>query len=224
MKIIKGKPVFENYSEMLDPRHTAVLVIDMQKEGIAPKGYFGRKGANVQLVAAIVPPLAAFLRAARDAGAKVVYVNQTTLREGKGDSPAWLHLKEHSYKLVPPAMGLEDDYMIQGTEGQQVIPDLAPGPNDIVVEKGRASAFIHTSLNLILGSNGIESLVITGESSYGCALNTLMDATCYDYYTVVAQDLIAGPNQRLHEIALELIRARYDCLPSSHITKIWRKE
>lgn len=223
MKTIKGKQVYENYEEMLDPQHTAVLVIDMQKEGVDPNGYFGRKGADVSIVARIVPPLAEFLTAARSAGVKVVYVNQITLLDGKGDSPAWLHLKEHAYKLVPPALGLEDDYMMQGTEGQRVVPELAPEPEDLVVEKNRASGFVNTPLNLLLRSNGVETVVITGESSYGCALNTLMDATCYDYYTVVTEDLIAGPNKALHEAALQLIRARYDCLCSSEIVRIWQE-
>lgn len=223
MKNIKGKQVYSNYEEILSPKHTAVLIIDMQKEGIDPNGYFARKGANVSIVAGIVPSLAFFIKKARSVGTKVIYVNQITLRDGRGDSPAWLHLKEYAYKLIPPATGLEDDYMIEGTEGQKVIEEIAPEPSDIIVEKSRASGFLNTPLNLILRSNGIETVVITGESSYGCVLNTLMDASCYDYYTIVAEDLIAGPNKELHEMALKLIKPRYDCLKSTEILKIWGK-
>ena len=114
MKIIKGKEVFENYQEMLNPKHTALLIVDMQKEGYDPEGYFGRIGADVSMVASIVPRLAGFINEARKVKAKVIYANQITLRDGRGDSPAWLHLKEHAYKLVPPAIGLKDDYMIEG--------------------------------------------------------------------------------------------------------------
>lgn len=223
MKIIKGKEVFENYYEMLNPKHTALLVIDMQKEGYDPKGYFARKGANVSIVAKIVPALAFFIKEAREANVRVVYVNQITLKEGRSDSPAWLHLKEHAYKLIPPAMGLEDDYMVEGTEGEKVIEELKPEEGDIIIRKSRASGFVNTPLHGILRSNGIETVVISGQSSYGCALNTLMDASCYDYYVVVAEDLIAGPNKGLHEAALKLIKPRYDCLHSSEITSEWGK-
>lgn len=221
MKNIKGKAIYSSYSEMLSPEHTAVLVVDMQNEGIDPHGYFGRIGADVGAVARIVVPLGRFLAASRKAGVRVVYVVQTTLRDGKGDSPAWLHLKERAYKLVPPAMGLADDYMVLGTEGQQVIEEIRPSPSDTIVEKSRASGFVNTPLDLILRSNGIRTVVVTGESSYGCVLNTVMDASCYDYYTVVVEDLIAGPNQDLHEAALKLMRPRHDVLKSAEILEVW---
>lgn len=92
-----------------------------------------------------------------------------------------------------------------------------------MLRKCRASGFINTQLNGILRSNGIETVVITGESSYGCALNTLMDASCYDYYVIVVEDLIAGPNKELHEAALKLIKPRYDCIPYSRIIEEWKK-
>jgi len=222
-QLIKGKLVFDNYYEMLNPSHTAILVIDMQKDGCDPNGYFGRKGANVGLVASIIPNLAKFLDLARSQKVKVIYVNQITLKNGLSDSPAWLYLKKYAYKLIPPADKPEDDYMIEETEGQKVVEDLTPKTGDIIVEKSRASGFINTSLNLILHSNGIQTLVITGESSYGCVLNTLMDASCYDYYTVVARDLIIGPNEELHQLAMRLIQARYICLASGEIINEWNK-
>jgi nicotinamidase-related amidase len=89
------------------------------------------------------------------------------------------------------------------------------------VEKSRASGFVNTPLDLILRSNGIRTVVVTGESSYGCVLNTVMDASCYDYYTVVVEDLIAGPNQDLHEAALKLMRPRHDVLKSAEILEVW---
>lgn len=220
---IKGKQVFDTYYEILNPSHTAVLVIDMQNDGCSPNGYFGRKGANVSMVANIIPNLARFLDIARQKMVKVVFVNQLTLRYGLSDSPAWLHLKKYAYKLVPPATGLEDDYMIEGTEGQKVVEELKPKEGDIIIEKSRASGFINTPLDLILRSNGIYTVVVTGESSYGCVLNTLMDASCYDYYSIAVKDLIIGPNEELHQLAIKLIQARYDCLTSSEIIKEWEK-
>lgn len=220
---IKGKLVFESYYEILNPSHTAVLVVDMQKDGCVPNGYFGRKGANVNLVASIIPGLAKFLDIARSKLVKIIYVNQLTLRNGLSDSPAWLYLKKYAYKLIPPALGLEDDYMVEGTEGQKIVDELTPKEGDIVIEKSRASGFINTPLNMMLRSNGIQTVVVTGESSYGCVLNTLMDASCYDYYTVVVKDLVIGPNEELHQLAMKLIQARYSCLTSSEIIEEWNK-
>lgn len=224
MRTVKGKQVYDSLEELLDPRHTAVLVVDMQRDGYDPQGYFARIGANVELVRAIVPKLADFLGEARRAGVQVVYVNQVCLREGRSDSPAWLHLKLRAYKLIPPALGPEDDYMVEGTEGQQVIDDLRPQQGDLLVEKTRASGFVNTHLDRLLRANGIETVVITGESSYGCVLNTVMDASCYDYYTIVAEDLVIGPNEQFHEAALMLMRPRYLCTASEEIMRVWNRQ
>ncbi|MGQ9629319.1 MAG: cysteine hydrolase family protein [bacterium] len=223
MNVIKGKQVFENLSEMVEPKHTAVLVIDMQNEACIQKGYFAKIGADLSSVGAIVSPLAKFLKSARRAGVKVVYLQQTTLKDGLGDSPGWLHLKEVAYKLKPPATGPEDDYMIEGSWGHEIVEELKPKESDIVVRKYRASGFVNTPLNSVLRSNGIETVVVTGTSSYGCVLNTVMDASCYDYYTIVVRDLVAGPNRELHDLSLKLMGSRFDCVESEAIMKEWEK-
>ena len=98
MEKIKGKQVYDSLVELVDPRHAAVLVIDMQKEGISEEGYFARRlGAQVSLVRDIVIPLAEFLSQARAACTPVVHVLQGCRQDGKSDSPAWLDFKRHAY-------------------------------------------------------------------------------------------------------------------------------
>ena len=113
--------------------------------------------------------------------------------------------------------------MIEGTWGHEVIPQLAPKQGELVIQKYRASAFINTTLDAMLKANGIDSLIFTGESSYGCLLNSVMDAACLDYYTVVVKDLVAGPNKKLHEMAVELMGRRHHCHESSEILAAWRE-
>ena len=223
MEIIKGKEVYSELDELVRREHAAVLIIDMQKDGIAEEGYFAKRmGADVSPVKEIVASLAEFLRQARSAQVPVVHVFQSCRLDGKSDSPAWLHFKRHAYKLTPPATGPDDDFMIKGRWGYEVIPELAPREGELVIDKPRASAFISTPLDTMLRANGIETVIVTGESSYGCLLNSVMDAACMDYYTIVVEDLVAGPNKVLHEMALELMRKRYHCYKSSEIVEVWR--
>ena len=68
MEIIKGKEVYSELDELVRREHAAVLIIDMQKDGIAEEGYFAKRmGADVSPVKEIVAPLAEFLRQARSA-------------------------------------------------------------------------------------------------------------------------------------------------------------
>ena len=223
MELIKGKQVYSTLEELVQRQHTAVMVIDMQKEGVSEEGYFARRlGADLSLVKDIVEPLADFVEQARAAGVAVVHVFQTCRQDGKSDSPAWLHFKRHTYKLTPPATEPGDDFMVEGTWGYEAVPELAPREGELVIDKTRASAFINTSADALLRANGIETVIMTGESSYGCLLNSVMDASCMDYYVVVASDLVAGPSSKLHEVAMELMSKRFCCHGSSEIVSAWR--
>ncbi len=218
---LKGKQVYGTLEELIAPAHTAVLVIDMCNEPTHQKGYFARKGADLSAVAAIVEPIAELLEAARRAGALVVHVQQANLPDGRTDSPAWLRLKHIAYKLTEQD-GLNDDYCIDGSWGSEIHPKLTPKQVDVVVKKQHASGFIGTNLDLVLRSSKIDTVVIVGTSSYGCVLNTAMDASCFDYYAVVVEDLVAGPNVKLHGAALDILRSRHDVVKKSEIQRIWR--
>jgi nicotinamidase-related amidase len=220
---LKGKQVYNKLSELVNPRHTAVLVIDMCNEPTHQKGYFANKGANLSAVAEIVKPIANFLRIAREVGVLVIHIQQSNLPGGRGDSPAWLRLKSIAYKLNEED-GIDDDYCVEGTWGAEIHPDLTPQKDDVVVKKQRASGFIGTNLDLVLRSNKIETVVVTGTSTYGCVLNTVMDASCYDYYVVVVEDLIAGPNASLHSSAMSIMRSRHDIFKKDEIIRIWKEK
>ena len=60
--------------------------------------------------------------------------------------------------------------------GAETVEEIAPQPGDVVVKKHRVSGFIHTSLDQVLRSNGIQSVVVTGTATSGCVLGTALDA------------------------------------------------
>lgn len=220
MITLKGKQVYSELHELVKPDHTALVIVDMCNEPTHNKGYFHRKGAKLDAVAAVVEPIAQLRDIARQAGVLVVHVVQATLPDGRGDSPAWLRMKYLAYKLTEDD-GPNDDYCIEGTWGAEVNERLAPRDGEIVVKKHHASAFAGTDLDMILRANGIETVVVVGTSTYGCLLHTVMDASSMDYYTVVGRDVSAGPNSQLHEAALAVMSARYDMADAKELDTIW---
>jgi len=112
-------------------------------------------------------------------------------------------------------------YTVEGTEGQQIIPELAPKPGDVVVRKYRSSGFWGTNLDMLLRSNGIKSIVITGATTEGCVESTARDGLFNDYYVIVPEDCVASDDPAQHDASLLLMRHRFDVVPSSEILEMW---
>ena len=79
MIIVDGKQVFTEIAELVDPAHTALLLIDMQHDFVDPDGVFGEMGVDVSMYQAQRPALAALLEDARNASVLVVHLQNTAL-------------------------------------------------------------------------------------------------------------------------------------------------
>jgi nicotinamidase-related amidase len=112
-------------------------------------------------------------------------------------------------------------YTVDGTEGHQFISQLSPRPSEFVVPKYRSSGFWGTNLDMILGSNGLETLIVTGCTTEGCVESTARDALFNDYYVVVAEDCVASDLPEQHVASLVLMRKRFDVATSDAIVAVW---
>jgi nicotinamidase-related amidase len=216
MKEIYGKKIYDTLGEIVNPRHTALLVIDVQNDFCSPEGQFGRGGLETSALQKLVPKVIQFIDEARKTGIFVAFIQNTTLRNGLSDSPAWLHFKSK-------ASGVAPEYTIEGTWGHRFCDGLEPREDEPVIQKYRSSAFINTHLDLVLRSNGIESIIITGCVTHGCVLATARHGAFLDYYVVVAKDCVESNNAGLHEAALRIMESRLDVVSSEEILNEWFK-
>jgi nicotinamidase-related amidase len=102
-----------------------------------------------------------------------------------------------------------------------MLDELAPRTGDLVVKKYRSSGFWGTNLDMLLRSNGILSLVVTGCTTEGCVESTARDALFNDYYVVIAEDCVASDDPQQHAASLLLMRHRFDVVESEQILRIW---
>ncbi|MGX7681675.1 cysteine hydrolase family protein [Jatrophihabitans sp. DSM 45814] len=214
MKNVNGVEVFNTMAEILDPVHTALLVIDVQNDGVRPEGWFGQNGKDTSAAIEMLPRLVALVAAARGAGVLPIFIQQTTLSANKSDPPAWLYFKTRDGRT-------RTDYSIEGTWGHQVVDELDVQDSEIRVTKFRPSAFHGTPLDDLLKTNGIRSVVTCGVVSQGCVQATTMDASFHDYYTVIAEDCIAGYNPELHDNAITFMKSRYDAVTGERLAALW---
>jgi nicotinamidase-related amidase len=97
-----------------------------------------------------------------------------------------------------------------------------PREGELVVPKWRSSGFWGTNLDLLLRSNGIESLVVCGCTTEGCVESTARDALFNDYYVVVVSDGVASDDRAQHEASLMLMANRFDLAATDEIVGCWK--
>lgn len=159
--------------DVIDPQKTAVIVVDMQNDFVAP----GAALRSAQ-AAAMVPKLAATLKSCRERGMRVLYTTHAHRRDGCDMG--------RFADLYPPIA--DRSSLVDGTPGVEIFPDLAPAPGEHVIKKHRYSAFFATDLDLILRQWGIVNVVVCGTTTENCCHATARDAMFNGYKVAFLSD------------------------------------
>lgn len=213
MRDAYGMMVLDTLEELIDPRWTALLVIDVQNDFCHPDGHFSRHGADLSAIESALPRMRHLVIEARKLGIPIFLIQQQTLPNGTSDSPAWRRFKTRDSR--------SPYYATPGSWGCQFDDGIEFSPNDIVIVKFRPDAFLATHLDQFLRARGIKSVVVTGMFTEGCVESTVRAASYHDYYVVVAQDAVASTNKTLHEGSMRLFKARYPLADTKDILNVW---
>ncbi len=159
--------------DTLDPRKTAMIVVDMQNDFVA-------EGAALRSAqaAAMVPRLAANLAFCRERGIRIVYTAHVHRRDGSD-----MGLYDDLYSPVA-----DRSCLVDGTPGAEIFPDLAPAPGEHIIKKHRYSAFFATDLDLILREWGIDTVIVSGTTTENCCHATARDAMFHNYRVIFLSD------------------------------------
>lgn len=217
---VAGKQVFTELSEIIDPAHTALLIVDMQRDFCSEGGGFDQLGVDLSMYPPVIQRIGELIAAARQAGVLLVFIQMTVLPGQASDSPAQIRFNlrlhdGHHGEAEPLA------YTLDGSDGQGFVPGLEPQDGELVVKKYRSSAFWGTNLDLLLRSNGIKSVVVTGCTTEGCVESTARDAMFSDHYVVIATDAVASDDPAQHEASMFLMSRRFDLATSEVVRKAW---
>jgi nicotinamidase-related amidase len=178
-----------NTETKLDPRRTALLVMDYQP------GIVGMIEGGDALVARAQEAIAA----ARAAGATVGYVRVAFTEEDFAAMPDGAPMAR--VKARGAAMHAD-------APETQVDARVAPADGDIVVRKTRVGPFLTTDLDEQLRARGVDTLLLVGISTSGVVLSTVRDAHDRDYRLYVLADATADPLADVHEALIEKILPR----------------
>lgn len=199
--------ILQEFAERIAPRHTALIIIDMQKDFCTPGFGAHQAGRDLTMARSVIPNLQRLLAGARAAGATVVHAGFATLPDHGSDSGPWLAQRRRSTFS-------SETLCITGTEGAEFIEELAPRAGELVVPKRRYSAFTGTDLDLLLRARRIRTIIVTGVSTNVCVETTFRSGFELDYYVCVPPDGCASWDRGLHEAALANVNHRFGLTPA----------
>ncbi len=182
----------------VDPKHCAVIVVDMQNDFGSKGGMFDRAGIDITPIMRAVAPTARVLAAARHAGIPVIYLQMQHRADladmGAADSP---HRQRHARLAVGEEItapdGTQSRILVAHGWGVEIVPELKPAATDLIVPKHRFSGFFETPLHTILQGINAKHLIFTGCTTSICVESTIRDAMYRDYHCILLEDCTAEP-------------------------------
>ena len=192
-KVLKAEPE----AIQLSAEQTALIVIDMQNAYTSKGGYLDLAGFDVSKTKPVVENIKNAVDMAHAAGIQVIYLkngwDDQYVEAGGINSPNF-H-KSNALKTMRKYPELQGKLLAKGSWDFELIDELQPLAQDIVIEKPRYSGFFNTALDSMLRSKGIRNLVFVGIATNVCVESTLRDGFFLEYFGVVLADACyqAGP-------------------------------
>ena len=201
-KIIEAEP----YEIEFDPKSTALLIIDMQRDFVMPGGFGEALGNDVTPLQATIAPTARVLEAARKRGMLVIHTREGH-RPDLTDCPPTKMVRGRGKTRIgdPGPMGR---ILVRGEVGHDIVPELYPRAGEPVIDKPGKGAFYATDLELILRDRGIKTLIVCGVTTEVCVNTTVREANDRGYECVVLSDCVGSYFPAFQKSALEMIKAQ----------------
>jgi nicotinamidase-related amidase len=188
------------------PAHTALILIDMQRDFIEPGGFGEALGNDVSHLRVAVEPAQRLLAWARTQGLRIVHTKECHRPDLADCPPAKRQRGLPSLRIGDP--GPMGRILIDGEPGSDFIAELTPAPGEVVLAKPGKGAFYGTALGEMLRVWGVSHLIIAGVTTEVCVQTTMREANDRGYDCVLIEEATASYFPQFKAATIEMIVAQ----------------